>query len=136
MATKLKGIDGKVVIDGSTLGVTAWSINPTQNLVDVSEIGDNARNYFPTIKDASGSITFNLKSGEDQQHAILNRFKSTVTSTAIAFELHFSTSADKLTGSAFLSGFDAPGTVDGVFPITANFQVSGGITAVPSSTST
>ncbi len=137
MATILAGIDGSVEVDGSTMKVTSWSINPTQNLVDVTEIGDKWRVYFPTIKDVSGSLTFNLKSGEDSQHALLGQFLSTASkSTAIALELIYSTSADQITLNAFLSGFDSPGAIDGIYPITCNFQGTGGISKVPTSTST
>lgn len=131
----LAGIDGKVVIDGSTMKVTSWSMTMAQELPDVTEIGDEFREYFPTLKSASGSMTFNCKSAEDKQNALMGKF-TTGKSTAIAVELHYSTSSDKMSFSAFLSGADSPGSVEGVFPITCNFNMTGALNSVPTSTST
>ena len=131
----LAGIDGSVTIDTVVMGVTAWSMASSINLVETTEIGNKAKTYFPTIKDGSGSITFNLKSGEDTQDALLEQFISGNTVSVVALELIYET-GESLDCNAYLSSFETSAAPDGIYVISCSFTATGGISAVPSSTTT
>lgn len=53
------GRDGSLLVGTTTIGrVQNWSINATVDVLETTDLGDNARTYTPGIKSATGSATF------------------------------------------------------------------------------
>ena len=54
----LTGRDGKITYDGTTVAkVAAWSLSSQVEALEVTSLADDARDYTPGLKSASGSCT-------------------------------------------------------------------------------
>ena len=115
----LSGKEGKVTIGATVVNVTGWTLEETEELLDVAHSGSNChRVYVPGLKDTTGTITANWNSTSKPTDNPPN-FVPGQTLTTLQLELGDSTESIDI-DSALVETLSASSDVTGL----VTFEVS------------
>ena len=84
------GKDGRLLFDNkNTTRVSTWSLESSFDTLDVTDLGDGARNFVAGLKTSTGSMTVFYHDDNDSLRSILDNVINTGTPTAAKLELRW-----------------------------------------------
>ena len=97
------GRDGSLYVDGIRLArVAGWSLSGSVETLEVTNLGDNERNYIPGLKSAQGSATIFYH--DDAPVSLLAKiFKTGATAEADKVRLSLRFGTKKVDFDAYIS---------------------------------
>lgn len=134
MSMYYTGKDGALSIAGQDqVKVTNWSIQADLEMLEITTLGDNDRNYTPGIRSFSGNATllyYEDAAGRNDAAIQIKRVISTGTpsTTPVAFVLKLATKT--ITLNAFVTSASYGASVGEVVNAQINFQGTGALTGV------
>jgi len=132
---KLAGKDGICTIDNVTLDVTGWSYTGTVDLGETTGVGDDYKEFIPTMRSGSGSLTFILDPTDATQKTLIQQIQTGITEKRIDCKLEYDDANNKrLHFSAWVASVDLPEAANGVVQGTINFTQDGVTYATPTAT--
>ena len=129
-----KGVEGVIKIGSDTLGqCSGWSIDVTQDTVEVSNIGSTVKTFESTMVGWSASVEIFWDAGSDaaQPRLIPGGGIPTGAQAAVTIEFYYegTTAADKyFTGDAFVTGISPAEEANGVMTASVTLQGTGALT--------
>lgn len=127
MAARM-GKDGLVCVDGTTTNpayVDSWTLNATIDTADVTAYGSTNKAYISTLKSHTASISMTLDRSDAKQLALLQKFESTGSSTAVEVRMYDSTSYWR--SYALATSMAVNSQVGDKVSVSVNFQGSSGL---------
>jgi len=125
------GKDGFISLDGTTVRpayIDSWNLNPEIGTAAVTAFGDAAGSFVSTIRNATITAGGTLDRSDSQQLALLQRFETTASSTAVDLRLYDSTSYWSC--SALITGASINSQVADKVAVSYNFQVTGNLSYI------
>jgi hypothetical protein len=134
MAKKI-GSDGGITINGVTVRVTNWSYSGSKDLGEVTEVGDVAKKFKPTMRSGSGSVVFILDPTIPTQKLLIEQIKTGITDSQVELKLYYDdTTLDMIHCYAWVASVDMPMAANGVIQCTVNYTQEGETLATPTGT--
>jgi hypothetical protein len=132
---KLIGSDGAITINGVTVYVTGWTYTGTKDLGETTEVGDSYKEYKPTMRSGSGSVTFILDPTIATQKLLIEQMKTGIADAEVEMKLYYNLATlDMLNFYALVSSVDLPEAANGVVTATVNYTQTGALLATPTGT--
>lgn len=124
------GRDGSLYVGGTQIArVQNWSISNTVDALEVTDLGDGARNYVPGLKSATGSATIFYYL--DTPAALLSRvIRTTSTSESDIVSMSLRWGTKRLDFNAVVTQGDVTCNTGEVMQAQINFTVTGDMTTV------
>ncbi len=125
----LAGKDGEVRLSSAKIGyIDNFSLSIEAGTAEVSQLGDQWKEFIGTAKGWSGSFSGTFDYGNTQQKSIIDNLISANASTSVT--LNFKVSASlSLTGTAWISNASIGAAHGDKITISFNFQGSGALAA-------
>ena len=122
----MAGKDGLIKLDENQIGyIDNFSINVNQGSAETSQIGKTWREYIPTCKDWSGSLSGTLDYADTAQKAIVDDLaSSTPAGTAISCEFKVGP-ALTYEGEIQITAISITGSFADKVAVSINFQGTG-----------
>ena len=137
-----RGEEGAVLFDkagssaAAVAGTTAWSLEITKDVLEITDHGDTSRTYTGGLVSATGSVElqYTQESSSEKSAELINDIlaaPSTEAESANAqFKLYLDTSGTKgFTFDAIITGATFGTTVGELTSVSCSFQTCGSITA-------
>lgn len=133
--SKLAGKDGICTINNVTLDVTSWSYTGTKDLGETTGVGDDYKEFIPTMRSGAGSLVCILDPTDATQKTLIQQIQTSITDAKIDCKLEYDDANNKrLHFSAWVASVDLPNTANGVVQATINFTQDGATFETPTST--
>ena len=119
------GRDGSLYVDGIRLArVAGWSLSGSVETLEVTNLGDNERNYIPGFKSAQGSATIFYH--DDAPAKLLSKvFKTGAATEADKVRLSLRFGTKKVDFDAYINNADFSCQVGSVMQAAIGFTVTG-----------
>lgn len=131
MGNALSGTAGSIVyMTGGTTtagAIAEWSLSLSHSPVETTTFGDQWQNYIPSLRNATGSFSGNLDTGDAVQGSLIS---SALGGSAIALRCYVSPTKYYNVGTAYITGHGPSISNDGKAETSFDFQVSGPVTFV------
>ena len=132
---KLAGKDGICTIESATLDVTSWSYTFTNDLGEVTGVGDKYKEFIPTMRSGAGSLVCILDPTDATQKTLIQQAQTAIADKQIDVKLEYDdTNNKRLHFSAWVASIDLPNTANGVVQATINFTQNGVVYETPTAT--
>jgi len=129
-----KGVEGVIKIGSDTLGqCSGWSVDVTQDTVEVSNIGSTVKTFESTMVGWTASVEIFWDAGTDaaQSSLITGGGIPAGAQAAVTVDFYYegTTAADKyLTGDAVVTGISPAEEANGVMTASISLQGTGALT--------
>jgi len=126
------GSEGRVYLDFYNLSPYLNNVSVTRNrdLTDVSCLGDGNRDFFPTISNASCTVSGFLDSLSGASEPALRAAFEASSSEAVSIFYNTDAIGSRgVCGSGWTASYEASAPVDGVQAVAADFQFTGQVDA-------
>ena len=125
----LAGKDGEVKLSSTKIGyIDNFSLNVEAGTAEVSQLGDQWKEFIGTAKGWSGSFSGTFDYADASQKTIVDNLISANASTSVTLAFKVSASLT-LTGTAWISNGSIGGSHGDKITISFNFQGSGALAA-------
>lgn len=125
----LAGKDGEVKLSSNKIGyIDNFSLSVEAGIAEVSQLGDQWKEFIGTAKGWSGSLSGTFDYGDAQQKSIVDNLISNSASTSVTLAFKVSASLT-LTGIAWISNASIGASHGDKITISFNFQGSGALAA-------
>ena len=126
------GLDGRLNVNGTELGVNSWTYNPTIADGETTNVGDTDQSFKQVTRAGSGNIVINFDATNASLKVICDKFLST-NSTAPVWLVLFTdeTNLAYWNFSAIITDISFPKAANDVDKLTVNFKKTGNTYAVP-----
>lgn len=119
------GRDGSLYVDGTKVArVSNWSLSGSVETLEVTNLGDNERNYTPGLKTSQG--TASIFYYDDAPKILISKvFKTGAATDADMVQLSLRWGKRKIDVNAFITQADVSCQVGSVMQANVSFQVTG-----------
>lgn len=101
----------------------------SRETAETTAFGNDNKSYIAGLRDGTISVSGHFDAATDKVHAVLSALATNDTAQSFEFGPDGSTSGDtKISGSCFLTTYDVSSTVSDKVSVSAEFQVTGGLT--------
>jgi hypothetical protein len=131
MAKKI-GSDGAITINGVSVRVTSWSYSLAKDLGETTEVGDEYKEFKPTMRGGSGSVVFILDPLDATQKLLIEQGLTGIADAQVELKLYYdATLLDMLHFYAWVASVDMPQAANGLVQVTVNYTQNGDLLATP-----
>jgi predicted secreted protein len=128
----IRGSDGIVSVGGNTAAqIRSFTLDTTQDTLDVSYMGDTNRRFIKGMRTFTGSMDLVLDDTSPQYSAIaaFDVFSDSDPEVEVIFYPEGDTIGDMMiSGNVIITGFSITASYDGLVEATASFQGTNGLT--------
>jgi hypothetical protein len=133
--SKKIGSDGAITVNGVTVRVTSWSYNLAKDLGETTEVGDEYKEFLPTMRGGTGSVVFILDPTDPTQKLLIEQGLTGIADAQAELKLYYdSVLLDMLHFFAWVNSVDMPQAANGVVQVTVNYTQNGALLATPTGT--